>query len=133
MFSHTHMHGMHKKLSPITQTYLACCAIFFVGSFCSVFSDISSAIIFVFMAVIIAILPPRSGHNIKYKVSPIQGLVPAFLLTTWKMHPIKSGHSRRRNSLGKTERPMSERKYSLEHITLSAITIFIYNSLLVFL
>ena len=68
-----------------------------------------------------------------YKVSPIPGLVPAFLLSTWKMYPIKSGHSRRRNSLGKTERPMSERKYSLEHITLSAITIFIYNSLLVFL
>ena len=62
IFTHTHMHGMHKKLSPITKTYLACCAIFFFGSFCSVFSDISSAIIFVFMAVIIAILPLRSGH-----------------------------------------------------------------------
>ena len=63
---------------------LVFCAIFFFWYGKPVHcTDISSAIIFVFMAVIIAILPLRSGHY--YKVSPSQGLLPALKLSAWSI------------------------------------------------
>ena len=102
----------------------------FFGGGNSVFSDISSAIIFVFMAVIIAILPLRSGHiklgrfEASFQISCFQR---GFFICSIKRNIVIS----RQNCLEKNQ-DANVREFGLilEHITQfePAVSIFYSNT-----